>query len=138
MSQGASYTRHHPRWLRPRVSTYWWLKRRSYFAFIVRELSSLAVAWFVFYFLVLIRAVSLGTTNYQRFLTWSETPVVLLLNAVGLVLVVFHAITWFNLAPQAMVIHVRGERVPGFFIAASNYAAWTVATLIVVWLLVSR
>ncbi len=39
----AGYTPFHPRWYRARVSTYWWLKRRSYFVFILRELSSLFV-----------------------------------------------------------------------------------------------
>jgi len=34
------YTAYHPRWLRPHVSTYWWLRKRSYFAFILREISS--------------------------------------------------------------------------------------------------
>jgi len=111
------------------------LQRRSYFAFIVRELSSLAVAWFVFYLLALIRAVSLGAMNYERFLAWSRNPAIVVLNGVGFLLVVYHAITWFKLAPQAMVVHVRGERVPGVLIAASNYALWVVATLAVAWLL---
>ena len=60
----------------------------------------------------------------QEFLNWSRNPFVLLLNVVALVLVVFHAVTWFNLAPKAMVVRWRGQRVPGFWIAASNYAAW--------------
>ena len=33
------YTEYHPRWLRPHISTYWWLRKRSYFAFILREIS---------------------------------------------------------------------------------------------------
>ena len=41
------YTEYHPRWYRPRVSTYWWLGRWPYLRFILRELSSLAVAFFV-------------------------------------------------------------------------------------------
>ena len=35
----SQYADYHPRWLRPQVSTYWWLERRSYFVFILRELS---------------------------------------------------------------------------------------------------
>ena len=41
------YTEYHPRWLRQHVSTYWWLGKWSYFAFILREISSLFVAWAV-------------------------------------------------------------------------------------------
>ena len=53
MNQQTTYTPYHPRWHRTRVSTYWWLWRRSYFLFILRELSSLSVAWVVIYVLAL-------------------------------------------------------------------------------------
>jgi fumarate reductase subunit C len=49
--------------------------------------------------------------------------------------VVFHAFTWFNLAPKAMVVHVGGKRLPASVISASNYAAWVAVTAFVVWLL---
>src|SRR5262245_45899418 len=42
-----AYTEFPPSWYRPRISTYWWLKRRAYLTFILRELSSVCVAWFV-------------------------------------------------------------------------------------------
>ena len=129
MKQDTPYTPYHPRWYRTRVSTYWWLERRSYFLFILRELSSLAVAWFVVYILMLVSAVSGGDETYQRFLGWSRTPFALFLNVGSFVFVVLHAITWFNLAPQAMVVKVAGKRVPGFLIAASNYAGWVVVSL---------
>jgi fumarate reductase subunit C len=136
MNDGAGYTTHHPRWLRTRVSTYWWLKRVSYLLFILRELSSVFVAWFVLYFLLLVRAVARGAPDYQRFLDWSASPVVLVVNVVSLCFVVYHAITWFNLAPQAMAVRMRGKRVPALWIAAPNYVAWAVASAVLVWLLV--
>ncbi len=135
MSEKAGYTEYHPRWRRPPMSTYWWLKRRGYVAFILRELSSIFVAWFVVYLLLLVRAVSQGDARYQQFLHWSGSPVVLLLNLVTLFFVVFHAITWFNLAPQAMVVRLGARRVPGLWIAASNYAAWLLSSALVAWLL---
>ena len=58
MSDRPLYTEYHPRWIRTRVSTYWWLQRRSYLAFILRELSSIFVGWFVVFLLLLIVAVS--------------------------------------------------------------------------------
>jgi len=128
------YTEYHPRWLRTRVSTYWWLQRRSYLTFIARELSSVFVAWFVVYLLRLIRAVAQGPLAYQQFLESSAQPAVLLLNLLTLFFVVFHATTWFNLAPQAIVARFRGQRLHGSLIAASNYAAWVVTSAIVAWL----
>ena len=135
MSGQPAYTAHHPRWIRTRVSTYWWLRRGSYLAFILRELSSIFVGWFVVYLLMLVRAVSRGASDYQAFLAWSGKPAVLLLNVVSLIFIVYHAITWFNLAPKAMVVRVGGTRVPGFLIAGSNYLAWAMASALVGWLL---
>jgi fumarate reductase subunit C len=135
MSGGPVYTDYHPRWLRTRVSTYWWLGRGSYLAFILRELSSVFVAWFVVYLLLLVRAVSRGDASYQQFLVWSARPAILLLNVVALFFLVYHSITWFNLAPQAMVVHVGPRRVPGILIALSNYLAWMVVSAVLAWLI---
>jgi fumarate reductase subunit C len=135
MSERPVYVEYHPRWYRPRTSTYWWLQRRSYLAFILRELSSVFLAWFVTYLLLLVHAVSQGEPSYRQFMTWAGSPIILLLNFVSLVFVVFHAITWFNLAPQAMAVHLRGKRVPGTWIAASNYVAWALTSALLVWLL---
>lgn len=132
------YTVYHPRWLRQRMSTYWWLKKPSYLAFILREISSVFVAWTIVYLLLTIRALTQGAVPYADFLEWSRGPAVLIVNVVSVAFLVFHAITWFNLAPQAMVIHVGRRRVPGALIAASNYAAWAIATALVAWLLLRR
>jgi fumarate reductase subunit C len=137
MSADAEYTPFHPRWLRSRVSTYWWLRRGSYLAFILRELSSLFVAWSIVYLLFLVSAVSGGEAAYFAFLQWASHPAVGTLNIVTLFFLVFHAITWFNLAPQAMVVKVGKSRVPGVLIAGSNYAAWVVLSAGLAWLVLS-
>jgi fumarate reductase subunit C len=128
------YSEFHPRWYRPRMSTYWWVKRWSHLAFILRELSSLFIVWFVVYLLLMVRAV-FGTNRYQEFFEWSAKPVILVVNFVSLAFVLFHAITWFNLAPKAMVVRLGGKRVPGSWIAASNYLAWAVVSALIAVLL---
>jgi len=82
------------------------------------------VAFFAVLMLAQIRAVSRGPEAYAQFLAWMKTPLFLALNAVTLAFVLFHAVTWFNLAPKAMVMRVRGKRVPDWVVAASNYLAW--------------
>jgi fumarate reductase subunit C len=129
------YTEFHPRWYRPKVSTYWWLKRWPYLTFILRELSSLFVAWFVVFLLLLVWAVQQGEASYQQFLNWSGSPGIVGLNVISLCFVVFHAVTWFNLAPQAMVVHFRGQRVPEKWIAGQAYATWALVSALLAWLL---
>jgi succinate dehydrogenase subunit C len=132
----ARYTEYHPRWYRSRVSTWWWLTRWPYLKFILREISSVFVAWFVVLLLLQIRALSRGAEAYARFQHWLQNPLVLLLNLVTLFFVVFHAITWFNLTPRAMVVRFRGKRVPDLLIVGTNYAAWAAISLVVAWFLV--
>jgi len=125
-----------PRLYRRPVSVWWWVGKRSYLIFILRELSSVFVAWFVVFFLMLVAAVGRGPGDYQDFLDWAARPWVLVLNVVALLFVLLHAVTWFNLAPKAMVVRVRGRRVPPLWIAASQFAGWAVVSAFVVWLLV--
>jgi fumarate reductase subunit C len=135
MTEKSSYTAYHPRWYRSRKSTYWWLERRPYVAFILRELSSLFVAWFVVFLLLLIRAVGRGEPEYRDFLAWSASTPVLLVNLASLFFVGFHAITWFNLAPHSMVIRVGGRRVPGILIGVGGYLTWAAVSALVAWAL---
>ena len=135
MSDTPLYTDYHPRWLRRHVSTYWWLEKGSYFAFILREASCIFVAWLVVYFLLLVNAVVHGEANYQQFLATSARPSVLAVNIVSFLFMMFHAITFFEAAPQAMVVHVGNKRVPAFLVLMGHYVAWAVVSVVVAWFL---
>lgn len=135
MSEPA-YTDYHPKWYRRRVSTYWWTRQWSYFRFILRELTSLSVAYFVVIVLLQLGALNRGPTAYANFQNWLKTPVAIILNVIALLLILFHTITWFNLAPRAMPVRVGGKRLPDWMIAAPNYVAWLVISVVVAWLIV--
>ena len=49
-----------------RMGVFWWVHKRSYFLFVMRELSSLFVAWFVIYLLMFIAAVGGGAGEVRR------------------------------------------------------------------------
>ena len=128
-------TEYLPKSYHPRVSTYWWLTRWVYLKFILREASSVFVAWTVILTLLQIRALAAGPARYAEFQDWLRSPLLLALNAVSLFFVVFHAVTWFNLAPKAMVVRVGGRRLPNLAISAPNFAAWAVLSAAVTWIL---
>ena len=121
--------------LPPRVSTLWWLEKRSYFTFILREMSCVFVAWFVVYLLLLVRAVSQGDAAYQELLGWSATTPILLLNVVSFLSLIFHTVTFFDAAPRAMVVKVGPNPVPASLVLAGHYAGWAAASAVVCWLL---
>ena len=116
------------------LALFWWLERRSYLLFVLRELSAVFVAWFVVYLLLLVNAVSDGAASYQDFLDWSGSWWVVAINVVAMLFVLLHAITWFGLAPRAMVIKIRGRRLPPAQVVAAHYLAWLLLSAIVAWL----
>ena len=126
MSAEPRYTLYHPRWYRRRVSVWWWLQNRSYTGFVLRELTSVFVAFFALLLLWQIRALAHGPDAYARVLARLRSPLFVTLNALALAFVLFHSITWFNLAPKAMVVRLKGKRVPDLLVAGANYAAWVV------------
>ena len=134
MTERPAYTEFHPKWYRTRVSTYWWLGRWPYVKFILRELSSVFVALFVIMTLLQIRALKNGPQAYQALQERLANPLVLALNTVGLLFVLFHTITWFNLTPKAMAIRVGGKRIPDVLLTAPNYVAWVVVSGVVAWI----
>lgn len=119
---------------RPRVSTWWWLGKRTYFVFVMRELSSLFIAWVVAYLLAFVYAVGRGNATYQNFLDWADTPWVVVVNVIAAVFVVLHTVTWFNLTPQAMAVRVGSRRVPAWQIIAGQYLGLAVVSAFVIWL----
>ena len=116
------------------ISTWWWLRKRSYFLFVMRELSSLFIAWLVLYLLLLIRAVDRGPAAYAAFLDRAASPWLVVLNVLAFGFVLLHTVTWFSLTPQAMVVSVRGRRVPAAAIIAGQYAGLAVVSAFVYWL----
>ena len=132
------YTDYHPRWYRRRVSTYWWLGSWPYVRFILRELSSLAVAYFVALTLMQIYALGQGPQAYAELQEWLRQPAAIALDGVVLLFAIFHTITWFNAAPKAMAVRLGGKRVPEWAVAAPNYAAWILASAVVAWFLLRR
>lgn len=130
----AAPTEYLPKTFRTRVSTYWWLGRWPYMKFILRELSSVFIAWFVILTLIQISALKRGPADYLAFQEWLRKPILVALNALSLCFVIFHAITWFNLAPKAIAVRLGGKRVSNLLVAAPNYIAWVVISAGIAWL----
>lgn len=130
-----AHTAYHPRWYRTHVSTYWWMQQWSYFRFVLRELTSLGVAYSCVVLICLIRALSLGPQAFAALEKRLASPMVVAFSLLSLLLVLFHTLTWFSLSADAMVVRVGGKRIPGVLITASNYVAWLVVSGVVGWLL---
>jgi fumarate reductase subunit C len=133
-----TYTEFHPRWYRPPISTYWWLGKWAYIKFILRELSSVAVAWTVALTIYQISALIRGPEAYAHFQQQMTSPLIVI-NIVAFAFLLLHSITWFNLAPKAMVVRVGGRRVPAALISGPQFLAWFgVSAIIIAIVVMSR
>ena len=131
-AENPNYELYHPRWHRRRVPIFWWLGKLCYIKFITRELTSLAVAYAAVLLLVQIRVLSLGAEAYDRFLEILSSPVVIVLNVLVLLFLVFHTVTWLNLAPKALVVKLGRKRISDAAVIAGHYLAWLAATALLV------
>ena len=116
------------------IPVLWWVRKRSYFMFVMRELSSIFIAWLVLYLVLFVRAVGQGEAAYDEFLDWAASPLLVVVNVVAFAFVVLHTITWFSLTPQAMVVSLGGRRVPGAVIIGAQYAGLGIVSAFVFWL----
>jgi len=114
-----------------KMSAAWWLKKPSYFFFMLRELSSVFIAVFLVVFLVQLYQLTHGPEAYAAFAHKLSSPGWLAFNLVTLLFALYHSITWFQ--SSAIVLPVRiGEReLPRNLFVALNVAALGVVSLII-------
>jgi len=122
-------------YVRPMPAT-WWLQRGAYLFFMLRELSSVFVAAYLVIFLVMIHRLSQGPDAYGAFLQGLKSPLAILFHVVALAFALLHTITWFNLTPKALAIHIGEERLRPELIIIPNYVAWIVVSAIIGWFVV--
>ena len=73
-------------------------------------------------------AVGRGGAAHARFLAWLASPLALAWHVLVLAVLLFHTITWLNLAPSAITLRVAGRRVPDAAIVLGHYLLWLAAS----------
>lgn len=137
MSHYPRYRKYYPAQYQAPKPLFWWVRKASYMKFITRELTSLFVAGVVVELVLLVRALAHSPAAYASFQAWLASPVALVLHALAFAMLVFHSVTWFNLAPQAMVLRLGTKRVPPWAIAGANFGAWAATSALLAWLLLA-
>ncbi len=118
-----------------RMSIFWWASRWAHIKFISRELTSVFVAGYAILFMFYVRSILQGPEAFEEFSSLMRSPLMIILHVIALSALLFHSVTWFNLAPKAMVIKIGDKNVPGIVIALMNYGGWLVISIVLMWLL---
>jgi fumarate reductase subunit C len=122
---------------RRHINIFWWANRWIHIKFIARELTSICVGVYSLIFLFFIWTVLQGPETFEAFSSAMRSPAALVFHLFLLGGILFHGITWFNLAPKAMVIKRGDKTVPGTVIALMNYLGWMVISVALIWLLLA-
>lgn len=109
----------------------WWLRRRRYFAYMVRELTSLFLAVYSVLLVAGLASLAWGKGSWEGFLAVLSSRPAVVIQLVCLLFAVYHSTTWFSLTPKAMPLAVRGQPVSAKTIVGLHYAAWLAVSLVV-------
>ncbi|EQC00587.1 fumarate reductase subunit FrdC [Photorhabdus temperata] len=88
----------------------WWQKLGFYRFYILRESTAVTTVWFSILLIYGVFALKGGTQSWDGFVTFLQNPVILLINIVTLLGALLHTKTWFELAPKAANIVIKGEK----------------------------
>jgi fumarate reductase subunit C len=127
----ASIPQSQPREYHRAFSNLWWLGRRNYLIFILREFSSFFVGYFLIVTLRQVCALARGPEAYAAFQASMRHPLTILFNIIALAFLVLHTITWSKLVPKAFFPRSHGHPLPEMTTALPSYILWAVATIVV-------
>lgn len=108
----------------------WWRRNPFYRAYIVREATCVAVIGYALVLLAGLLALVRGEAAFESWRAALASDLSIGLHCVALVLVTYHAWTWFAVMPKTMpFIRVGGRRVPDRAIIITGACAAVAASL---------
>jgi len=112
----------------------WYLRQGRYVRYMAREVTCVFIGIYTFILLGGIDALSQGEEAYNGFIASLQSPLSVAFLILAFLFAVYHAISWFNVTPQAMPIQLGEDFLPGWIIIGAHYAGWAVITVVVLFL----
>jgi fumarate reductase subunit C len=117
-------------YIRPMPAT-WFLHNRQLVWYMVREWSSVFVAGYAVFLMVMLYRHGQGAQAFHQFFVALQGPTALLLQLVVLAFAVYHSVTTFQAAPVIMTVWRGDEKVNPMLIVGAHFAGWLVLSLVV-------
>ena len=112
----------------------WWRRNPYYLWYMLREASCVFITAYALVLLVGLARLYQGNSYFESWRESLATPGAIAFHAVALVLVFYHAWTWFKVMPKTMpFVQLGGRRVPDRLIVASGAVAAIVFSALVFW-----
>jgi fumarate reductase subunit C len=110
----------------------WWLKKAAYAKFMIRDVTSVFIAAYCIFLMVLMQRAAGDAEAFQAFYGKLTSPLSMVLHLIALAFACYHSITFFNLTPRVIVVFRGDEKVPEYLIAGVHYAAWLLVSLVLI------
>ncbi len=117
-------------YVRPMASN-WWQKLGFYRFYMIREGSAVPAVWFSILLLCGLFSLKHGPESWAGFVGFLQNPIVVVLNLFSLGMALLHTKTWFELAPKAANIIVKGEKMGPEPVIKGLWAVTIVATVVI-------
>lgn len=109
----------------------WWQKLGFYRFYMIREGTSVPTVWFSIVLIYGLFALKGGPDSWMGFVSFLQNPIVVILNLITLAGAVLHTKTWFELAPKAANIIIKGEKMGPEPVIKGLWAVTAVATVVI-------
>ena len=114
----------------------WWRKNPFFVRYMIRESSSVFLGTYAVILLVGLLRLSQGEAAYEAWRTALTHPLSILFHWLALLIVSYHAYTWWKVAPKtAPDIRIAGRAIPEILITGGGILA-TLGASIVVYIIV--
>lgn len=114
-----------------RVAATWWLKKPSYFLFMLRELSSVFIAVFLLVYLCQISQLAGGPEAYAAFAQKLGSPGWIIFHLAALLFALYHSVTWFQSSAVVLQLRLGAHSISRPVVTALHVGAWVVVSLAV-------
>ena len=115
----------------PKMPATWWLKKPSYFLFMLREFSSVFIALFLLVYLNQIYQLTKGPEAYIAFAQKLSSPAWILFHVVTLLFALYHSFTWFQSTAVVLPLRLGDRVISRRIVLALHVGAWAAVSLIV-------
>jgi fumarate reductase subunit C len=115
----------------PKMPVTWWLKKPSYFLFMLRELSSVFIALFLVVFLIQIYQLTRGPEAYVVFSKKLSSPGWVIFHVLALVFAIYHSITWFQSTAVVLPLRLGDREIAPGVVTAFNIGVWIAISLVI-------
>lgn len=113
--------------------TRWYFRHPRYLRYMSREITCVFIGGFALLLLCALERLSEGRAAYESFVAALTGPWSALALVVVLVFALHNTTSWFNVTPKAMPVQIGESFLPGKVIVVAHYAAWLVASLLILY-----